>query len=141
MGLSWLKSRSAPRVDSRDCPVCAASGSRIRPIGRLEVTAQIVFERKHYDLVECPSCELIFISPQPSQADLRRIYVQSTQFTDGVYTDPARVDAILEYATSCLTRIMARLGRQRNDPVCTLEIGAGLAWLAREWLSAHPHAA
>ncbi len=85
----------ATALGARNCPVCGASGREMRPIGELETTAQIQSERNSYDLVECRSCALIFISPMPSMADLLSIYIDSVQFSDGVYTDPDRVHAIL----------------------------------------------
>lgn len=125
----------------RPCPVCDADARRLRIVGTLATTGQIAFERRQYELVECGKCDLVYLSPQPSTADLDRIYLASTQFTDGLYTDPQRVTAILEYMTSCLTRIRQKSTTARNAPVSTLEIGAGLAWMARAAKSLDPASA
>ena len=111
--------------------MCGASGRRLRVIGTLATTGSIVFERDRYELVECRGCDLVFLSPQPSDEDLRRIYLQSSQFDDALYVDEARVHAILEYMTSCLMRILARARRPANARLSILEVGAGLAWMGR----------
>ncbi|HWD36250.1 MAG TPA: hypothetical protein VG840_08815, partial [Casimicrobiaceae bacterium] len=103
----------------------------MRALGSLDTTGEITFDRKAYDLVECESCELVYLSPTPSGNDLDRIYLASSQFTDDLYTDPQRVAAILEYMTSCLTRMLASAGKTHAWRIATLEIGAGLAWMAR----------
>lgn len=135
----WPLRRRAAPVEARACPVCAAADLRF--IGHLDATAAIAFERNRYDLVECRACELIYISPEPSAADLNALYVGSNQFTDALYTDAKRVEAILEYMTSCLTRILARAGIDRREPIATLEIGAGLAWMARAAKALNPASA
>jgi SAM-dependent methyltransferase len=103
----------------------------LRSIGMLTTTGQIEFERRQYELVECAKCGLVYISPLPSTSDLDRIYLASTQFNDGLYTHPQRVTAILDYMSSCLKRIVARSATAHAAPIATLEIGAGLAWMAR----------
>ena len=138
MALRWFARDAETAVRSRDCPVCGASGSRIRTIGTLATTGQIVFERDRYHLGECRTCRLVFISPEPSLEDLGRIYLESNQFTDGVYTDAARVSAILEYMSDCLTRIAGRCGWRRNARISLLEVGAGLAWMARAAKALNP---
>jgi SAM-dependent methyltransferase len=110
-------------------------------MGSLETTGEIAFDRKAYDLVECESCELVYLSPTPPGEDLDRIYLASSQFTDDLYTDPQRVAAILEYMTSCLTRMLASAGKTRASRIATLEIGAGLAWMARAAKSLNPSSA
>jgi hypothetical protein len=92
---------------------------------------QVELERAHYDLVECGACELIYISPVPTERDLRAMYIDSPQFGDPLYTDPERVRAIVGYMTDCLKRMLRRAGRRTNDGVSILEVGAGLAWMCR----------
>jgi hypothetical protein len=121
--------------------VCDTPASGIRAIGTLPTTGELAFERDRYDLVECRTCHLVFISPLPSERDLHRIYVESSQFTDDVYTDPKRVEAILGYMNSCLTRILSRAGRERGARIATLEVGGGLAWLARAAKALNPASA
>jgi SAM-dependent methyltransferase len=125
----WL-ARGSAAATARACPVCR-DARRLRAMGSLATTGEIVFDRKAYDLVECGRCDLVYLSPMPSGDDLDRIYLGSSQFTDDLYTDPQRVAAILEYMTSCLTRMLARAGKTSRSRIATLEVGAGLAWMAR----------
>lgn len=113
----------------RPCPVCGKSRARI--IGRLKTNVRLHLERAEYDFGQCQSCELLYISPAPSEADLRAIYVESNQFDDPVYTDPARVSLIIEYMNGCFRALLERLGHTANDAVAVLEVGAGLAWMCR----------
>lgn len=140
MRIRWF-AREPAAGHLRHCPVCDASGRRLRVIGTIPTTGSIVFERDRYELVECGGCQLIFLSPQPSDEDLRRIYLQSSQFDDALYVDRARVDAILEYMTSCLTRILARSRRSADARVSVLEVGAGLAWMGRAAKALNPQSA
>ncbi|MGE5171425.1 MAG: class I SAM-dependent methyltransferase [Rudaea sp.] len=141
MPLRWFGRGGETATRSRNCPVCDTPASGIRAIGTLPTTGELAFERDRYDLVECRTCHLVFISPLPPERDLHRLYVESNQFTDAVYTDPRRVEAILEYMNSCLTRILAHLGRERDAAIATLEIGGGLAWLARAAKASNPRSA
>ena len=141
MPLRWFARGGATATRSRDCPVCEMPAAGIRSIGTLETTGELAFERDRYDLVECRRCRLVFISPLPSGRDLHRIYVESMQFTDELYTDPRRVEAILDYMNSCLTRILAHGGRARDARIATLEVGGGLAWLARAAKALNAHSA
>ncbi|TMG80179.1 MAG: class I SAM-dependent methyltransferase [Betaproteobacteria bacterium] len=122
--------------DIRACPVCGQSGAR--PIGRIKTNVLVSLERGEYDLAQCQACELIYISPQPSACDLRRMYVETTQFDNPVYTDPARVTGIMEYMSACLARILQRTSRTANGVVSVLEVGAGLAWMCRAAKSLSP---
>ena len=141
MPLSWFGRGGDTAARSRNCPVCDTPAAGIRAIGTLSTTGEIDFERERYDLVECRTCRLVFISPLPSERDLRRIYVESNQFTDDLYTDPRRVEAILDYMNSCLTRILAHTRRPRDARIATLEVGGGLAWLARAAKALNPRSA
>jgi SAM-dependent methyltransferase len=136
--LRWFGRGGETATRARNCPVCDTPVPGIRAIGTLPTTGELAFERERYDLVECRTCRLVFISPLPSERDLHRIYVESSQFTDDLYTDPRRVEAILDYMNSCLTRILAHTQRERDTPIATLEIGGGLAWLARAAKALNP---
>src|SRR5438445_1777 len=82
------------------CPVCGESSAM--EIGRLKTNVLLGLQRGEYDLAQCQACELVYLSPPPSEADLRTMYVDSPQFNNATYTDPARVDAIMEYIKGCL---------------------------------------
>ena len=116
---------------ARNCPLCGIAGNGAMRVGSLKTTVAVELERDRYDLVSCNVYALLFLSPAPSAHDLRAMYVDSVQFGDAVYTDPERVRGIIEYMTSCLTRMLGRARRATRDPVAILEIGAGLAWMCR----------
>jgi SAM-dependent methyltransferase len=122
---------------ARPCPVCCSSRAAI--IGDLKKTFVLGLSREVWEFVQCRRCELLYISPAPSPEDLRMIYVQSGQFDDPAYTDPARVGLIVEYMDSCFRRIVERSGRAIEDRVAVLEIGAGLAWMCRAAKAANPN--
>lgn len=123
---SSARAESAP---IRPCPVCA--NPRVARVGELKANFLGKLDRTEYTFARCPDCELLYISPAPSDADLHSIYVESGQFDDPVYTDPARVALIVEYMNGCFRRVLKRSGRSDRDAVSVLEIGAGLAWMCR----------
>jgi SAM-dependent methyltransferase len=128
------QSESAATI--RFCPVCGESRARI--IGQLKKNFLLGLSQAEWDFVQCKHCELLYISPEPSPADLRAIYVDSGQFDDPVYTDPARVALIIEYMNGCFRGVVERSGRKVNDSVAVLEVGAGLAWMCRAAKAVNP---
>ena len=63
--------------------------------------------------------------------DLETLYMKSDQFTDAIYTDPAHVDAISQYMSNCLTRMLSARSVPLTQPLSVLEVGAGRAWMCR----------
>ena len=120
----------------RSCPVCGNSRARI--IGQLKNTFVLSLSRGEWDFIQCKHCELLYISPEPSAADLRIIYVESGQFDDPAYTDPARVALIIEYMNRSFRGVVERSGRRADDAVAVLEVGAGLAWMCRAAKAVNP---
>lgn len=134
----------------RPCPVCAVETDQGCRIGAMPNTFAGRLERQSYDLTYCACKSLVYISPLPSANDLDMIYVKTEQFSGPLYTDVARVEAILGYIGSCLERLVhhqrqaktGRLGRlwariKRKLGIDTpvnfsvLEVGAGMAWMCR----------
>ncbi|HEX7560178.1 MAG TPA: class I SAM-dependent methyltransferase [Usitatibacter sp.] len=114
----------APAV--RACPLgCAEPGSAL---GELDKTAGFALSRERYTLALCGCGKLVYLSPAPSEADLRAMYVDHGQFGEE-YTDAARVKAILDYIGQCFDRLSKAGGWAA--PVRVLEVGAGLAWMCR----------
>ncbi|HLX23755.1 MAG TPA: class I SAM-dependent methyltransferase [Usitatibacter sp.] len=110
----------------RGCPLgCAEAGSAL---GSLDKTAGFALSRDTYTLSRCGCGTLLYLSPAPTDDDLREMYVDHDQY-DEVYTAPARVTAILEYIGGCFDRMSA--SREWRGPVRVLEVGAGLAWMCR----------
>lgn len=120
----------------RSCPVCGKSRARI--IGQLKKTFLLNLSKGEWDFVQCKHCELLYISPEPSATDLRTIYVESGQFDDPAYTDPARVALIIEYMDGCFRGVVERSRHRANDAVAVLEVGAGLAWMCRAAKAVNP---
>jgi SAM-dependent methyltransferase len=116
--------------------VCGKSRARI--IGQLKKTFLLGLSKGEWDFVQCKHCELLYISPEPSDADLRTIYVESGQFDDPAYTDPGRVALIIEYMNGCFRGVVERSGHRADDPVAVLEVGAGLAWMCRAAKAVNP---
>jgi SAM-dependent methyltransferase len=110
----------------RGCPLgCAESGSAL---GELDKTAGFALSRERYTLALCGCGKLVYLSPAPSDADLRAMYVDHGQFGEE-YTDASRVKAILDYIGQCFDRL-AKAGGW-TGPARVLEVGAGLAWMCR----------
>jgi 2-polyprenyl-3-methyl-5-hydroxy-6-metoxy-1,4-benzoquinol methylase len=90
----------------RPCPVCDIETPSTHLIGRLPKTFHGTLVQNEYDLAYCACKSLVYISPLPPAEDLEAIYVKSEQFSDPLYTDATRVEAILEYIGGCLLRIV-----------------------------------
>jgi SAM-dependent methyltransferase len=115
-------------AEVRPCPLgCAERGTSL---GDIPNTGHYKLSREAYALARCGCGKLLYLSPSPSDADLRVIYVDNDQFGEE-YTSPARVEAILEYTGQCFDRLAASRGWDLARGVRVLEVGAGLAWMAR----------
>jgi SAM-dependent methyltransferase len=134
MRLFQSKRSESPPI--RPCPVCG--NSHARTIGQLKTTVLLNLSHAEWAFAQCKYCELLYISPEPSAADLRKIYVESAQFDDPVYTDAGRVALIIEYMNGCFRRILERSAHIEGDSVAILEVGAGLAWMCRTAKSVNP---
>lgn len=118
----------------RACPLgCPEAGCAL---GTLEKTAGFALSREAYTLSRCGCGSLVYLSPAPSDDDLRAMYVDHGQFGEE-YTDPKRVAAILEYIGGCFDRMASSRGWR--GPVRVLEVGAGLAWMCRAAKSRGAH--
>lgn len=131
-----FQSRRSESATVRSCPVCG--NARARTIGQLKRNFLLSLSQAEWDFVQCKHCELLYISPEPSAADLRAIYVDSGQFDDPAYTDPARIALIIEYMNGCFRAVIERSGHGDKDSVAVLEVGAGLAWMCRAAKAVNP---
>jgi SAM-dependent methyltransferase len=108
---------------------CRACGqrSRLRRLGGVAPTQAGAFHTQRFALVHCRLCDVVYLDPAPTPGDLRALYEEAEQFTDPHYTDPERVAAILDYYGDAVRRLdlLPAPGERM------LEIGAGLAWVAR----------
>lgn len=130
--LAWQQHQAAlaarSQLTTRECPACASSSTVA--IGELDKTVGVQLARTRYVLANCRKCDLVFLSPEPSAGDLRAMYDDAVQFSDATYTDPERVEKIVDYMTHCFDSAMASMP-QPDGPIRVLEIGAGLAWMCR----------
>jgi len=85
------------------------------------------FEVNDFMLLHCSSCDVVYLDPLPSTADLKLLYEDSAQFSDAHYTDPQQVQNILDYYGTALREL--KLLPEGGGRV--LEVGAGLAWVSR----------
>src|SRR5688572_25350986 len=94
-------------------------------IGNLPTTSSARLSRTHYMLTRCGCGRLLYLSPAPTDDDLRTMYVDEGQFGSD-YTDEARVKAILGYMGAALRGLERRAGVESGRPLRVLEVGAGL---------------
>ena len=108
---------------------CRACGRRARlhRLGEFPPTHPGAFHTRHFELVHCASCDVVYLDPAPTADDLRALYEDSVQFSDPHYTDPERIKAILDYYGNAVRG----LGLLPPPGGRVLEIGAGLAWVSR----------
>ena len=120
-------------IPLRNCPICDVPCSASDLIGELPTTTPgTQFSRDAFLLTHCPCSELIYLSPTPTAADLDTIYQDLGQFGEGsVYSDPEHGAAIVAYMQDRFRALSLRVGATLQDPICVLEVGAGLAWLCR----------
>jgi 2-polyprenyl-3-methyl-5-hydroxy-6-metoxy-1,4-benzoquinol methylase len=115
------------RLPRLRCRICRKIHFGIRTLGEVASTHHAPLTTARFELCECAHCDVVYLEPPPSQADLRALYEESDQFTDGHYTETARVEAMLEYYCGAV----ANLGLLPRSGESLLEVGAGLAWVAR----------
>lgn len=107
------------------CRLCGKHG--VTPLGAIAPTHPAEFHTSEFRLLHCSHCEVVYLDPLPTKGDLKLLYEESKQFTDAHYTDPDQVRKILSYYDSAIRS--RNLLPKKSDRV--LEIGAGLAWVAR----------
>jgi SAM-dependent methyltransferase len=113
-----------------------ANGCQMDEIGPIRLTQDGNFANKHYRLAHCPNCDVVWLDPKPTAADLKIMYDDGIQFSDAVYTDATRVSQVLDYLGGCV-RTRALLPASGSGAM--LEVGAGLAWMARTCKSINPN--
>jgi hypothetical protein len=109
------------------CRLCARHSRGLLSLGDVTKTEAAPLEVTEYRLLHCPRCEVVYLDPLPSAKDLATLYQQTVQFSDIVYTDPDRIEKVLEYCGNSLSTfaLLPPPGGQM------LEVGAGLAWMSR----------
>jgi SAM-dependent methyltransferase len=109
-----------------NCEICGAYAAPHTLIGPVEPTSGVRPPTGvEYRLVRCEGCDVVYLDPPPSEAELKLLYEGSVQFDGARYqTDADRITAT--YARRIRHH---RLLDSANDSV--LEVGAGLAWICR----------
>lgn len=118
---------STPVPLEADCRYCCLAAAGHWNLGRVATTHPGPFERSEYHLMQCTCCDVVYLDPLPTTADLDRLYLQSDQFSAPIYSDPVKADRLVAY----YGRRLKRLGLLPGPPALTLEVGAGLAWVSR----------
>ena len=113
---------------TRPCPICGAKPAASEKIGTLKKTVGERLSHDNFDLVRCPSCELIMLQPLPTEADFGVMYVEFKAFSTPVYRGE-RVNAVLQHYGGRWKFLMKSIAK--GAPVRVLEVGAGLAWICR----------
>jgi 2-polyprenyl-3-methyl-5-hydroxy-6-metoxy-1,4-benzoquinol methylase len=120
-------------IFGRRCRLCGKRA--ISTLGDVAPTHPGQFHTNNFTLQHCSKCEVVYLDPLPTAADLKLLYEESVQFSDAHYTDPVQVGKILDhYGSTVRTLELLPAGGS------VLEIGAGLAWVSRVCKSADPAA-
>ena len=110
-----------------DCRLCGASACRHDVLGPVALTHAQALENTAYRLLRCKLCDVVYLDPLPSPADLKTLYEETRQFEDMPCADPA-------VASRTVNSYARRLAQLRLFPAAgesILEIGAGLAWISK----------
>ena len=125
----------------RLCPVCSRPAAV--NVGELGNTKIAPLERTSYDLLQCRECDIVYLSPLPTERDLEILYIDELQFD---YHTEENSRSVVDFAISRLRAVLERIGAAEarsllekaglkkahvKESLAVLEIGAGLAWMAR----------
>ena len=81
-----------------------------------------------FGVVRCPICELVFVSPRLTSAELQRMYDEPAYFHGTVYGDPARRAPAMVLQRRWTGGRLAEINRRRPPPGRLLEIGSGYGY-------------
>jgi Methyltransferase domain len=125
--------RLEPRAPVRRCPICKDENQEEnRLLGSLETNCEHASHLgpRSYQLVQCSECELIYLSPLPSQEVFDELYVNQTQFGCSEYSGLRGLWILCSF----YCRTMRWLSRMISDSahgLRVLEVGSGLSWMCR----------
>jgi 2-polyprenyl-3-methyl-5-hydroxy-6-metoxy-1,4-benzoquinol methylase len=108
----------------RSCPVCrnedesrifAPQSIDLKKLDEFAFASRKLPENMHYRLVECPSCDLLYVNPAPRLDAIAKAYVE------------ASYDSSEEAQLACITydRILSQVVGQLPDLIGALDIGTG----------------
>jgi SAM-dependent methyltransferase len=131
--LRW-QARRGPRLDVplaaalvADCRLCGAVACSHDVLGLVALTHAQGLENTAYRLLQCKLCDVVYLDPLPSPADLKTLYEGTRQFEDMPCADPA----IARRTVNSYARRLAQLRLFPAAGESILEIGAGLAWISQ----------
>lgn len=122
-GVTGLPSRAT--AYTANCELCGASAVPHSLLGPVGPTACDRTASTAYRLVQCHRCDVVYLAPAPSAADLKSLYEETVQFDD------ARFDSGADRITRSYERRIRHLRLLDDEPRRVLEVGAGLAWICR----------
>jgi hypothetical protein len=86
-------------------PACRLCGRRkLRSLGSVSPTHPAHFHVEEFRLQHCSGCDVVYLDPAPTPADLDALYRDSEQFSDPHYTDADQVARMLEFYGGSLKR-------------------------------------
>lgn len=137
----WHRVRSLFQPRMRKCPVSGVSGLRLQNLGAVAVTQQVSLSRDTFNLVYSAKADLVYLDPLPEEQDFELMY-SAVQFDSDEYSDPARIESMMDYYSKCIERhFQLDLHQsQSSEPFKMLEVGAGMSWVSRALKSIEPEA-
>ncbi|MEZ5460606.1 methyltransferase domain-containing protein [Dokdonella sp.] len=108
------------------CRACREN-AKLAVVGKVSPTHPGPFHTSEFELIHCPRCDSVYLSPAPTDDDLRVLYEESVQFADDHYTSEEQVERILDYYRGAVRHRRLLPGSQAR----VLEVGAGYAWVSR----------
>ena len=117
------------------CPVCESDNVTIL---RKYRSSKVIFD--HLKLAKCNSCEMVFVSPMPSQEildDYNACYFMTAH--GGIPQDIISQSFFSGIAGIRLQHAEKYLDKNRLEVKNVLEIGPGTGVFAKKWISKHPH--
>ena len=117
---------SSVREFTANCEICGARSALHTLIGPVQPTSGISPPSGvDYRLVRCHSCDVVYLDPPPSEAELKLLYEGTVQFDD------SRFETGADRITESYARRMRHLELLACANESVLEVGAGLAWICR----------
>ncbi len=111
----------------RPCPVSGSRGKALQCLGPVAVTQGGAYSSSNFNLVYCEKADVVYLDPLPDARDFEVMY-GAGQFASAEYTDPHRVESMLQYYGSCIER---HFNLRQGERFRLLEVGAGLSWVSR----------
>lgn len=116
------------------CRLCAASSRGQHVLGAAPLTGAAHLQDRRYRLILCTGCDVVYLDPLPTPADLKALYEDASQFTSAEYADAASVRRTVNSYARRIDWLRLLPGAGEG----CLEVGAGLAWVSRVCKARNP---